>query len=150
MVPIEVEESTNSAYVLKTLDGRLALYRVKLDGSMATELVYRNGKVDVDGVVGVGRGSRVIGVTFAEDKARIVYFDPHYEALGTALGHTLAESTAGEDLPRLVVGQQQVVDPRRQRFRPGTLLRLRQGGTSPNEILIAMCALRMSGRRLSD
>lgn len=89
MVPIEVEESTNSAYVLKPLDGRLALYRVKLDGSMATELVYKHDKVDVDGVVRQGRGSRVIGVTFAEEKRKIVYFDPEYDALGTALGKTL-------------------------------------------------------------
>ena len=89
MVPIEVDAGANSAYVLKTLDGRLALYRVKLDGSMATELVYRNGKVDVDGVVRLGRGARVIGVTFAEEKRKVIYFDPQYEALSTALGKTL-------------------------------------------------------------
>ena len=42
MVPVEVDAGTNSAYVLKNLDGRLALYRVKLDGSMTSELVYKN------------------------------------------------------------------------------------------------------------
>lgn len=84
-MPIEVDAGTNSAYVLKTLDGRLALYRVKLDGSMATELVYKNDKVDVDGVVRSGRGSRVIGVTFAEEKRHVIYFDPEYSKLAVAL-----------------------------------------------------------------
>lgn len=86
MAPIDVDAGSNSAYVLKNLDGRLALYRVKLDGSMATELVYKNDKVDVDDVVRVGRGSRVIGATFAEEKRSVVYFDPEFRALAAALG----------------------------------------------------------------
>lgn len=89
MAPIDVDAGSNSAYALKNLDGRIALYRVKLDGSMDTELVYKNDKVDVDDVVRVGRGSRVIGVTFAEDKRSVVYFDPEYRALAAALGKAL-------------------------------------------------------------
>lgn len=89
MAPINVDAGSNSAYVLKSLDGRLALYRVKLDGSMASELVYKNDKVDVDNVVRIGRGSRVIGVTFAEDKRSVVYFDPEYKNLAAALGNAL-------------------------------------------------------------
>ena len=42
MIPIAVDAGLNAAYVLKKLNGRCALYRVKLDGSMATELVYAN------------------------------------------------------------------------------------------------------------
>ena len=89
MMPINVDAGSNSAYVLKNLDGRLALYRVKLDGSMATELVYKNEKVDVDNVVRIGRGSRVIGVTFAEDMRGVVYFDPEYQKLAASLGKAL-------------------------------------------------------------
>lgn len=89
MVPINVDADSNSAYVLKNLSGRLALYRVKLDGSMASELVYKNDKVDVDNVVRIGRGSRVIGVTFAEDKRSVVYFDPEYQKLAASLGKAL-------------------------------------------------------------
>lgn len=85
MMPIEVDATTNSAYVLKTLDGRHALYRVKLDGSMATELVYENDKVDVDDVVRIGRGARVIGVTYAEEKRHVIYFDDEYAKLAAAL-----------------------------------------------------------------
>lgn len=89
MAPINVDADSNSAYVLKNLDGRLALYRVKLDGSMASELVYKNDRVDVDNVVRIGRGSRVVGVTFAEDKRSVVYFDPEYQKLAAALGKAL-------------------------------------------------------------
>src|SRR6185503_16470418 len=64
--PLGVDRETNSAWVLKKLNGRLALYRVKLDGSLAEELVYANERVDVDGVVTVNGGAKVIGVSFAE------------------------------------------------------------------------------------
>jgi len=86
MRPLAVDASLDAAYVLKKLNGRFALYRVKLDGSMATELVHANDQVDVDGVVWASRGSRVIGVTFAEEERRIVYFDPDYATLARSLG----------------------------------------------------------------
>ena len=66
----------------RKLNGRFALYRVELDGSMATELVYANAQVDVDDVVRADRGARVIGVTFADERRRIVYFDPDYAGTG--------------------------------------------------------------------
>ncbi len=56
---------------------------------MTSELVYKNDKVDVDSVVRIGRGSRVIGVTFAEDKRSVVYFDLEYKNLAAALGKAL-------------------------------------------------------------
>ena len=77
------------AYVLKKLNGRFALYRVKLDGTLATELVYANQQVDVDNVVRARRGSRVIGVTFADEQRRIVYFDNDYQGLARALGRAI-------------------------------------------------------------
>ncbi len=87
--PIDVDASCGCAYALKPLDGRQALYRVKLDGSMATELVYKNDRVDVDGVLRIGRGSRVIGVTYAEEKRHAIYFDAEYGNLARALGKAL-------------------------------------------------------------
>lgn len=89
MLPIAIDGAINAVYVLKKLDGRQALYLVKLDGTMASELVYANPRVDVDNVVRVSRGSRVIGVTFAEEKRRTVYFDPEYEALARSLGRAI-------------------------------------------------------------
>lgn len=89
MTPVAVDRDSDSAYVLKKLDERLALYRVKLDGSMNAELVYKNDRVDVDDVVRLGRSARVIGVTFVEEKRSVIYFDPEYKKLSAALGKAI-------------------------------------------------------------
>ena len=86
MLPLAVDAESNAAFVLQKLNGRLALYRVKLDGSMASELVYANDEVDVDGLVYASRGSDVIGVTFADEARRNIYFDPDYAAIARMLG----------------------------------------------------------------
>ena len=89
MLPIAVDAGRDAAYVLQKLNGRLALYRVRLDESLASELVYANDRVDVDDVVRVGRGGAIIGVTFAEDVRRIVWFDPQYAELSRNLSRAL-------------------------------------------------------------
>lgn len=89
MEPIAVDATIEAAYALQKLNGRLALYRVKLDGSMTSELVYANDHVDVDGVLRASDGARVIGVTFAEDRQRIVYFDAEYQAIARTLARAL-------------------------------------------------------------
>lgn len=89
MIPLAVDPTLNVAYVLKKLNGRMALYRVKLDGSLATELVHANEHVDVDGVVTANRGAQVIGVTFADEQRRIVYFDPDFAAMHRMLARAM-------------------------------------------------------------
>ena len=89
MIPLAVDPELDVAYVLKKLNGRMALYRVKLDGTLATELVYANEQVDVDDIVTANRGSRVIGVTFADDRRRTVYFDPAYTSLHGTLSRAI-------------------------------------------------------------
>ena len=89
MLPLAIDAERNAAYVLKNLNGRLALYRVRLDESLASELVYANERVDVDDIVRLGRGGAVIGVTFVEDQRRVVWFDPQYAELGRMLSNSL-------------------------------------------------------------
>jgi len=89
MVPLAIDTTLDAAYVLRRLDGRAALYRVKLDGTMATELVHANPQVDVDNVVRASRGARIIGVTFAEEQRRIIYFDSEYGGLARSLGRAI-------------------------------------------------------------
>lgn len=89
MIPLAVDPELNAVYVLKKLNGRMALYRVKLDGTLATEMVYANEQVDVDSIVTANRGSKVIGVTFADERRRIVYFDPAYRAAHDMLARAL-------------------------------------------------------------
>ncbi len=89
MVPFAIDTAHDAAYVLKKLDGRDALYRVRLDGTMATELVYANPHVDVDGLATVDHGRRAIGATFTEERPEVVYFDPEYSAMARSLGHAV-------------------------------------------------------------
>lgn len=119
VVPLAVDPTIDAAYVLKRLNGRLALYRIKLDGSMATELVYANEHVDVENVVWSSRGSRVIGVSYVEEQRHIVYFDREYAALARSLGRAIPNSplidfgSASADGNRIVVHARSDSDPGR-------------------------------------
>ncbi|HYJ29059.1 MAG TPA: alpha/beta fold hydrolase [Allosphingosinicella sp.] len=87
--PIGVDPDLNVAYSLRKLNGRYALYRVKLDGTLASELVYAHERVDIDDVVRVSHGTRIVGVTFAEDRRRVVYFDPEWARLHSDLARAI-------------------------------------------------------------
>lgn len=89
MLPIAIDGSTNSAYVVQKKEGRKALYRVALDGSMKSDLAYANPNVDISGVIQVGREGRVVGATYSTDKEQSVYFDPKYEQLTDSLAKAL-------------------------------------------------------------
>jgi dipeptidyl aminopeptidase/acylaminoacyl peptidase len=89
MAPIAIDADSNAAYVLQRLDGRDALYRVRLDGTLEKTLVFKHDKVDVDGIVRLGRSGRVIGATYAEEKRHVVYFDPELDQLARALGKAI-------------------------------------------------------------
>ncbi|MFN3944904.1 MAG: alpha/beta hydrolase family protein [Allosphingosinicella sp.] len=91
ILPLDIDADLNAVYALQKLDGRFALYRVKLDGSMASELVYANPRVDVDGTVRTRRGGAVIGVTYAEEKRHVVYFDEDYARLARDLGRAIPQ-----------------------------------------------------------
>lgn len=87
--PLAVDASVNALYALKPLNGRQALYRIKLDGTMATELVASHDKVDIDNVIRSANGEKIIGYTFAVEKRSGEYFDPEYKALVSALGRAI-------------------------------------------------------------
>lgn len=88
-LPLAIEHSTNSAYVLEKLNGRVALFSVSLDGSETKTLVAKNDRVDIDGVVRIDRGLPVIGYQYTDDKSRTVYFDPEFKKLAASLGRAL-------------------------------------------------------------
>jgi dipeptidyl aminopeptidase/acylaminoacyl peptidase len=89
MSPIAVDPIVNAAYVGEMLDGRQALYRIALDGSMKKELVFASKEVDVSSVVRVGRAGRVIGAVYVTDRRQVEYFDPGYQQLAAALATAL-------------------------------------------------------------
>ncbi|GAC1580211.1 MAG: S9 family peptidase [Sphingomicrobium sp.] len=79
--PLAVDASTDSIYALRKLNGRKALYRIALDGSLRETLIGSNDKVDIDDIVRFGHGQRVIGYTFAKESRSVVYFDPEFGKL---------------------------------------------------------------------
>lgn len=89
--PLAVDADIDSLYALKNKDGRNALYAIKLDGSGAETLIASNPKVDIDNVVRVGDGLKVIGYTYAEESRHAVYFDPEFKELSESLSKVLPE-----------------------------------------------------------
>ena len=90
--PLAVDADRNALFATQRLNGRDALVQIALDGTKATSVIAKNDRVDIDDVVRFGRGQRVIGYTFAEERRKVVYFDPEFrqlhDALSRALPHT--------------------------------------------------------------
>lgn len=87
--PVAVDPDLNVAYGLEAVDGRTALFRIALDGSLKKELVLERPDVDVEGVVSVGRQSRVVGVSWVTDKPHTAFFDPQLKQLAAGLSRAL-------------------------------------------------------------
>ncbi|HMI41658.1 MAG TPA: S9 family peptidase [Sphingomicrobium sp.] len=87
--PLAIDATINSLYALRKRDGRFALTKILLDGSMTETLVASNPRVDIDDVVRIGNGQKVIGYAFVDDRRRVVYFDPEYKALSASLRKAL-------------------------------------------------------------
>jgi hypothetical protein len=113
--PLAVDRDMNVAYGLKKLDGRLAIYSVKLDGSLHEELVYARPDLDVDNVVRFSRQQHVVGVGYSTDMPQVHWLDPKIEQLLSALHKVLpqrmlriSEASLDENVLLLWAG-----DPRR-------------------------------------
>lgn len=89
--PLAIDAGINSLYALKKNNGRLALYRIRLDETLSTELVAENPRVDIDDVVRVGDGQKVIGYTYAEEERKTVYFDPEFKSLSSSLSKAISK-----------------------------------------------------------
>jgi dipeptidyl aminopeptidase/acylaminoacyl peptidase len=89
ILPLAVDAERNALFALRRINGRDALVQIALDGTMAQTLVAKNDRVDIDGVVRIGRGQRVIGYTYAEERRHVIYFDPEFGKLHDALAKAL-------------------------------------------------------------
>lgn len=87
--PLAVDPDLNAGYALDKRNGRTALYRVSLDGSLRPELLVSHDEVDVDGVVTLGRRGRVVGATYATEARQFVYFDAELRQLAERLSRAL-------------------------------------------------------------
>jgi dipeptidyl aminopeptidase/acylaminoacyl peptidase len=89
ITPLTIERQSDSLYFLKPLNGRDALYHMKLDGSGNESLVASNPNVDIDSVIELGPGQPVVGYRYTDDRTRSVYTDPKMQALGNSLAKAL-------------------------------------------------------------
>ena len=87
--PVAVDPDLDVAYIFEKTDGRDALYRMALDGSGRKELVASHPRVDIDGLIRIGRRDRVVGASFVTDKRESLYFDKELKALADSLSKAL-------------------------------------------------------------
>lgn len=107
--PVAVDPQLDVAYAFTNLNGRQALYRISLDGTMRRELVASHDLVDVDGLLRIGRSNRVVGASYATERRESVYFDPELRSLAERLRRTLPNlplinfAGASEDESKLLI-----------------------------------------------
>ncbi len=117
--PLAVDPTVNALFALQKVNGREALYRIGLDGSLKQDLVLSRPDVDVDGVVRIGRSQRPVGATFATDVRQAIYFDPELKQLGVSLARGLPQLPlidfvdASSDESQLLLRASSDVDPGR-------------------------------------
>lgn len=87
--PFDVDSQQDVVFGLRKVDGRLAAYRVKLDGSGAETKIFAHSDVDVDGFVTIGRNRRVVGVRYTTDREQIEYIDLELKSLAIGLAKAL-------------------------------------------------------------
>jgi dipeptidyl aminopeptidase/acylaminoacyl peptidase len=90
--PVAVDPQMNVALGYQKKDGRFALYKIALDGSMQQDLVYENPDVDVGGLLEIGRKHRVVGIAYATDRSHAFYFDAAIKAVHDSLERALPKT----------------------------------------------------------
>jgi dipeptidyl aminopeptidase/acylaminoacyl peptidase len=119
ITPLGVDSQTDLAYVLRKLDGRQALYSIRLDGSGVTELVLARPDVDVASLVTAGRSGHIIGASWSTEYSHVEYFDPVYRQLARALAATIPKLplirfvSASNDEQVILLSASSDVDPGR-------------------------------------
>ena len=89
--PVAVDSKRNVVFGFDKNGAYDALYTVALDGSGKQELVLSRDDVDVDGLMRIGRKSRVVGASYATEARHSVYFDPSLKGLADGLAEALPE-----------------------------------------------------------
>ncbi|MDQ8755069.1 S9 family peptidase [Sphingosinicella sp. LHD-64] len=136
MSPAAVDRALNAAYVFQKLNGRMALYRLALDGSGRRELLVSHDTVDVAGLLRIGRGGRVIGASYVTETRQAVYFDPELQQLAAQLGRAMPNLPqirfidSSEDESRLLILAASDRDP-------GRYFLYDRGTRQLNEIMLA-------------
>jgi acetyl esterase/lipase len=91
-LPVAVDPTENVAYGYEKLNGRFALYKVKLEAGLTKTLIYARDDVDVDNLITLGRQNKIVGLSFATQKRQAIYFDPELAKLAKSLSKALPDT----------------------------------------------------------
>ena len=91
-LPVAVDPAENVAYGYEKLNGRFALYKVKLEAGLTKTLVYARDDVDVDNLITLGRQNKIVGLSFATQKRQAIYFEPELAKLAKSLAKALPDT----------------------------------------------------------
>ena len=91
-LPVAIDPAENVAYGFEKLNGRFALYKVKLESGIAKSLVYARDDVDVDSLIQLGRRKKIVGTSFATQKRQVIYFDPELAKIAKSLSKALPDT----------------------------------------------------------
>ena len=87
-----IDTDLDQLYALKKKDGRFALYRIALDGSLAETFVASDPKYDIGSVLVSNDGKKVVGYAVAGERYSKTYFDPEYQALTGSLARAMPQT----------------------------------------------------------
>ncbi|NJC08015.1 alpha/beta hydrolase family protein [Polymorphobacter fuscus] len=83
------DESGDGYFTLRDKDRRKALFRDSVEPGMAGGLVFADPKVDVDGVLRIGKYQRPVAAYYTTDSTQYKYFDATLEKRSRALSAAL-------------------------------------------------------------
>lgn len=117
--PSIVDPDADKVYGFERVDGRYAIVRISLDDPSAREILYSHDSVDIGSLLAIGRERQVIGVSYAEDRPIVEYFDPDFAALAESLSAALPNLPmirfidTNDDRSRILIWAGSDVDPGR-------------------------------------
>lgn len=117
--PYAVDPDLDVVYGLENVNGRTALYKIALDGSLRKELVFSRPDAEVDKPLTIGRQNRVVGASWITDRRKAEMFDPELRRFSAALSKALPGAPlvttvdASADEQKLIVFASGDTDPGR-------------------------------------
>lgn len=103
------DETGDNLFMLKKLDGRLALYTLATDGSGTNKLVFSHPHVDVDGVLRIGKYRRPVAARYTVDATEYSFFDPALVKLSASLSKALKTASTVDILDESWDGNRKLV-----------------------------------------
>ena len=87
--PYAVDSRENAVYGFNDVDGFRALVKVALDETRSQTVVLKRNDVDVDSLIRIGRGQRIVGASYATERRATEFFDLELKKLAAALRKAL-------------------------------------------------------------